>query len=48
MKDYETDVVELPLVTNSCTIFLTNEKSWHRVEQRNYERKSFLQRWIAT
>lgn len=48
MSDSETDVIELPLVTNSCTIFLTNEKSWHRVEQRNYERKSFLQRWIAT
>lgn len=46
MRDNKTDVVELPLVTNSCTIFLTNEKSWHRVEQRNYERKSFLQRWI--
>jgi len=47
MSDSETDIVELPLVTNSCTIFLTNDKSWHRVEQRNYERKSFLQRWIA-
>lgn len=48
MSDEDTDIIELPLVTNSCTIFLTNNKSWHRVEQRNYERKSFLQRWIAT
>jgi len=46
MSNGRTDVIELPLVCNSCTIFLNNKKSWHRVQQRGYRRESFLQRWI--
>ena len=46
MSDGMTDSIELPLQSNSCTIFLNNENSWHRVQQRGYRRESFLQRWI--
>lgn len=47
MSDYDTDVIELPLRSNYCSIFFNNEISWHRVQQRGYIRKSFMQRWIA-
>jgi hypothetical protein len=42
-----TDTIELPLQSNSFTIFLNNDKSWHRVQQRGYKRESFVQRWIV-
>ena len=46
MSDGMTDAIELPLQANSCTIFLNNNNSWHRVQQRGYRRESFVQRWI--
>lgn len=45
----ENDIArELPLKKNSCTIFLNTLQSWHSVQQRNYTRKSYLQRWKKT
>lgn len=38
-------VNELPLVTNSATIFLNTQYSWHSVQQRGYFRKSLLIRY---
>ncbi len=46
MSDGMTDAIELSLQANSCTIFLNNDNSWHRVQQRGYRRESFVQRWI--
>ena len=36
---------ELPLLSNSATLFENNNKSWHSVKQRGYERKSIIFRW---
>jgi hypothetical protein len=38
-------VTELPLVTNSATIFFNTPYSWHSVQQRGYFRKSLLIRY---
>jgi hypothetical protein len=36
---------ELPLISNSMTLFDNNSKSWHSVVQRGYDRRSILIRW---
>ena len=36
---------ELPLLSNSATLFENNSKSWHSVKQHGYERKSIVFRW---
>lgn len=36
---------ELPLISNSMTMFDNHRKSWHSVVQRGYTRKSILIRW---
>lgn len=45
MKTCSEETKELPLKSNSCTIFLNSKNSWHYVKQRGYIRKSYLQRW---
>ena len=44
--DIQHDVIEHPLKHNFCTIWPCVANSWHRVEQRGYERKSVLMRWV--
>ena len=45
-NDYKAkESYELPLLSNSATLFENNSKSWHSVKQHGYERKSIVFRW---
>lgn len=44
-NDSDSSGIELPLDSNSATLFLNNTQSWHSVTQHGYYRKSILMRF---